>query len=90
MSSGDTESEPSPIDATGFCPFKLTPRRFAICQMYVGPTSSDSCAYTVLSERKVACVIEISPAYEWSKVDTCHGWPSVRHSGTVHVNGAES
>ena len=29
MSSGETESEPRPIEATGFCPAKFTPSFWA-------------------------------------------------------------
>src|SRR5437870_13809675 len=36
-----------------------------------GPTSSVRRANTVLSERRVACLSGIRPAYVWSKVWTC-------------------
>ena len=44
MSSGETASEPSPIDATGLSGDMCTPSRWAICHTYCGPTSSVSCA----------------------------------------------
>ena len=42
MSSGETESEPRPIEATGLCPARFTPSRRAIRQTVSGPTSSVS------------------------------------------------
>jgi hypothetical protein len=61
MSSGETARAPRPMDATGLSGERRTPRRCAICQTYRGPTSSVSCAYTVLSEESVPRVIEIDP-----------------------------
>ena len=44
MSSGETISVPSPIDATVSWPARLTPSRSAIARTFSGPTSRVSCA----------------------------------------------
>src|SRR4029079_1269502 len=76
MSIGVTTREPSPIDGT-YAPSLvrrsvLTPRRYAMSAMFSGPTSSDSRAYTVLSDASVARSIDVGPRYVWSYVSGHH------------------
>jgi hypothetical protein len=64
MSSGETAIEPRPIAGTNWPRTSSgvrTPSFRAIPATRPGPTSSVSCAYTVLSERSVACVTEVQP-----------------------------
>ena len=89
MSSGSTASEPSPIEAKGWFGDICTPSRFAIAQTFCGPTSSVSCAYTVLSDDSVARVTDTVPRYVLPYVCTCHGSLVEHHGPTVQVNGAE-
>src|SRR3954471_16370728 len=72
MSIGVTTRDPSPIDGT-YAPSDVwrsvwTPSRRAMFAMFSGPTSSDSRAYTVLSEASVPRSIDVDPRYVWSKV----------------------
>ena len=64
MSSGDTATEPSPI-AGGYCPRTWsgvrTPSRWARDATRRDPTSSVSCANTLLSERSVARSTDVQP-----------------------------
>src|SRR5262245_30653706 len=60
-SSGVTETDPSAIDGTGWSFDVRMPSLRAMLTMFAGPTSSESRAYTVLSERVVAFATEIDP-----------------------------
>src|SRR5579872_4365764 len=74
-SSGVTTIDPSAIDGTasrGSCSDVRTPSFCAIFTMFSGPTSSDSRAYTVLSDWIVAFATDSTPAYVCSYVCTFH------------------
>ncbi len=64
MSSGETAIDPRPIAGT-YAPFtssgERTPIRRATSATRSGVTSRVSCAYTALSERIVALLIELHP-----------------------------
>jgi hypothetical protein len=60
ISSTETEFDPSPIEATGSS-FVRMPMARAVRTTFSGPTSSVRRAYTLLSERKVACAIGVGP-----------------------------
>src|SRR5690348_4792622 len=87
MSSGETASEPRPIEATGVSGDMWTFSRCAMFHTYRGPTSSVNCAYTVLSDWSVARVRDSEPEYEFSYVCTVQG--SWHHGPIEHVNGAD-
>src|SRR2546423_5577480 len=71
-SSGVTTREPRPIDGT-YAPSVVrrsvrTPSLYAVAAMFSGPTSRESRANTVLSERSRPFSIEVAPTYVWSYV----------------------
>jgi hypothetical protein len=53
ISSGVTSEVPSVMDATA-CRLLVIPMRWAMSTVFSGPASTESCAYTTLSEMVVA------------------------------------
>src|SRR5947207_413467 len=69
-SCGATLSAPSAMDGFGVSGDVRTPSLRAISTMFFGPTSSESRAYTVLSDWMVAVASDSTPAYVCSYVCT--------------------